>query len=125
IISQSVHFVKNFFEIFFVIPALLNCVELSIYSLQLCVSSDNDVYITRKAIACQHFFYKFQFIQRLAVAVFVSLPAPCFRLARKVKLIATAPYNDKYCIIMLYLFRHKEGQVRHVPKENLECSLAS
>ncbi len=25
----------------------------------------------------------------------------------------------------LYLFRHKEGQVRHVPKENLECSLAS
>ena len=59
IISQSVHFVKNFFEIFFVISALLNCIELLIYSLQLCVSSDNDVYITRKAIACQHFFIKF------------------------------------------------------------------
>ena len=48
-----------------------------------------------------------------------------FRLARKVGLVAIASYNDKYCMMLLYLFGHKEGQVRHVPKENLECSLAS
>ena len=28
-------------------------------------------------------------------------------------------------IILLYLFRQRAGKVRHVPKENLECSLAS
>ena len=44
---------------------------------------------------------------------------------QKAILVAMASYNDKYCIILLYLFRQKAGQVRQVPKENLECSLAS
>ena len=44
------------------------------------------------------------------------------------KALANFDYStgmDYQLIILLYLFRQRAGQVRHVPKENLECSLAS
>ena len=58
----------------------------------------------------------------LAIAGIVSHFATYFRFLRKVRLVAIASYNDKYCMMLLYLFGHKEGQVRHVPKENLCCT---
>ena len=47
---------------------------------------------------------------------------PFFRLARKVVCITMVTYYEWHFIILLYLFRQREGRVGAVPIENLCCA---
>ena len=49
-------------------------------------------------------------------------PLPLFRLARKVVCITMGTYYEWHFIILLYLFRQREGRVGAVPIENLCCA---
>ena len=54
-----------------------------------------------------------------------QLSAPLFQFFRKDRLVAKASYNGVSLITLRISVQTRKGQVRHVPKENLECSLAS
>ena len=61
----------------------------------------------------------------MTVAGLVSFPRPLFQFFRKDRLVAKASYNGVSLITLRISVQTRKGQVRHVPKENLECSLAS